>query len=169
MEKENRCYLTPPVRDDDDVMRILNEVHAREYDEAKTVPEEIDIATSLVAPILKKSVQVTEIPFYVFTHLIAERMKSNVTSRSNVKHHHRLRETFMQLLQHVTICMTGYDGLRTHFCGDRHQVHLYCSTCETTLGNSGNILEVLSEARRETNDSFSLRARTRVCLQLPLS
>ena len=60
-------------------MCILNEVHAEKYDEVGTVPEEFDIAQDLVAPILKKAVQVTEIPFYVFTHLIAERMKSNVT------------------------------------------------------------------------------------------
>ena len=131
-----------------DVMCIVNEVHAQKYDQAGTVPEEIDIAQSLVAPILKKAVQVTEIPMYVFTHLIAERMKSNVTARrSNKKTHHRFRETFMQLLQHVTIRMTEYDYRRTHFRGDQHKVQLHCSTCNKSFGNAGNILQVLADAR----------------------
>ena len=131
-----------------DVMCIVNEVHAQKYDQAGTVPEEIDIAQSLIAPILKKAVQVTEIPMYVFTHLIAERMKANVTARrSNKKTHHRFRETFMQLLQHVTIRMTEYDYRRTHFRGDQHKVQLHCSTCNKSFGNVGNILQVLADAR----------------------
>ena len=130
-------------------MCILNEFHAEKYDQVGTVPEEYDIAVDLVAPILKKAVQVTEIPFYVFTHLIAERMKSNVTSRrSNKKTHYRFRETFMQLLQHVTIRMTEYDYCCTHFCGDRHKVQLHCATCDKSFGKAGNILQVLANARQ---------------------
>ena len=90
--------------------------------------------------IMKVAVELTHIPFAVFTHAIINRLKSGKTQ------HKVIHETTLELIQYVSIALVNVAPYHKSYIGDCHLCSLYCEKCKQKFGLPGNIFKVLAEA-----------------------